>query len=43
MFKSKYFTVAIILTLLAAAAVVVFQVLEMRDYQLIETTLAWFK
>ena len=37
MWKSKFFTVMIILTFLAIAATLAFQVLEMRDYSLLET------
>ena len=37
MWKSKFFTVMIILTFLAIVATLAFQVLEMRDYSLLET------
>ena len=37
MFNSKFFTVMIVLTFVAMAAVVTFQVLEMCDYTLFET------
>jgi len=37
MLNSKFFTVMIILTLLAAAATVTFQVLEMNSYELFQT------
>ena len=37
MFKSKFFTVMIVLTFIAMAATVTFQVLEMLDYNLINT------
>ena len=36
MWKSKFFTVMIILTFLAISATLAFQVLEMRDYSLLE-------
>jgi hypothetical protein len=39
MFKSKFFTGVIVLTFLAMAATVVFQVLEMNDYHLFQTML----
>ena len=37
MFKSKFFTVVIVLTFIAMAATVTFQVLEMLDYNLFNT------
>ena len=37
MFKSKFFTVMIVLTFIAMAATVTFQVLEMLDYNLFNT------
>jgi len=37
MFKSKFFTVMIVLTFVAMAATVTFQVLEMLDYNLFNT------
>ena len=37
MWKSKFFTVMIVLTFLAVGAALAFQVLEMRDYGLLET------
>jgi len=37
MFKSKFFTVMIVLTFIAMAATVTFQVLEMIDYKLFNT------
>ena len=37
MFKSKFFTVMIVLTFVAMAATVTFQVLEMLDYKLFDT------
>ena len=37
MLNSKFFTVMIVLTLLAAAATVAFQVLEMNAYELFQT------
>ncbi len=40
MFNSKFFTGVIILTFLAMAATVVFQTLEMKDYNLLQTMFA---
>lgn len=40
MFKSKFFTGVIVLTFLAMAATVVFQTLEMKDYNLFQTMLS---
>jgi len=37
MWKSKFFTVMIVLTFVAVAAAVVLQFLEMRDYGLLES------
>lgn len=37
MFKSKFFTVMIVLTFIAMAATVTFQVFEMIDYNLFNT------
>ena len=37
MFKSKFFTVMIVLTFIAMAATVTFQVLEMLEYNLFNT------
>ena len=37
MFKSKFFTVMIVLTFIAMAATETFQVLEMLDYNLFNT------
>jgi len=37
MFRSKFFTVMIVLTFIAMAATVTFQVLEMVDYNLFNT------
>lgn len=37
MFNSKFFTAIIVLTFLAMAATVVFQSLEMKDYNLFQT------
>lgn len=37
MFNSKFFTVMIILTVLALGATVVFQSLEMNEYSLLQT------
>ena len=37
MFKSKFFTVMIVLTFIAMAATMTFQVLEMLDYNLFNT------
>lgn len=37
MFKSKFFTVVIVLTFIAMAATVAFQVFEMLDYNLFKT------
>ena len=37
MWKSKFFTVMIVLTFIAVAATVALQFLEMRDYGLLET------
>ena len=42
MWKSKFFTVMFVLTFLTLAATLVFQVLEMRDYSLLETLSARF-
>ena len=42
MWKSKFFTVMIILTFLALGAALAFQVMEMRDYSLLETLPARF-
>ncbi len=42
MWKSKFFTVMIVLTCLALGAALTFQVLEMRDYSLLETLPARF-
>ena len=40
MFNSKFFTVMIVLTFLAMVATVVFQSVEMSDYNLFNTTFA---
>jgi len=40
MFNSKFFTGVIVLTVLAMAATVVFQALEMKDYSLFQTMLS---
>ena len=40
MFHSKFFTVVIVLTFLAMAATVVFQTMEMNDYNLFHTIFA---
>ncbi len=40
MFRSKFFTVMIILSFLALTAGVVFQAIEMQDYELFATTWA---
>jgi len=40
MFKSKFFSVVIVLTFLAMVATVVFQTLEMKDYNLFHTIFA---
>ena len=37
MFKSKFFTVVIVISFLAMAAITTFQVLEMCKYNLFET------
>ena len=42
MFHSKFFTVMIALTALAAAAALVFQLLEMKEYNLFQTLQARF-
>ncbi len=42
MWKSKFFTAMIVLTCLSLAAALTFQVLEMRDYSLLETLPARF-
>lgn len=42
MWKSKFFTVMIILTFLALGATLAFQIMEMRDYSLLETLPARF-
>lgn len=42
MWKSKFFTVMIVLTCLTLAAALAFQVMEMRDYSLLETLPARF-
>ena len=42
MFKSKFFTVMIALTFVAVAAALVFQLLEMKDYNLFQTLQARF-
>jgi len=42
MFKSKFFTVMIVLTTLAVAAALVFQLLEMKEYNLFQTLQARF-
>ena len=42
MFQSKFFAVMIALTTLAVAAALVFQLLEMKDYNLFQTLQARF-
>ena len=42
MFKSKFFTVMIVLTTLVMAATLVFQLLEMKEYNLFQTLQARF-
>ena len=42
MFQSKFFTVMIVLTTVAVAAALVFQLLEMKDYNLFQTLQARF-
>ncbi len=42
MFKSKFFTVMIALTTLAVAAALVFELLEMKEYNLFQTLQARF-
>lgn len=37
MFNSKFFTVVMVLTTIALAAIVAFQALEMQHYELFET------
>ena len=42
MFNSKFFTVVIVITFLALGAAVTFQVLEMQEYNLLNTLQARF-